>query len=210
MRLKERSVHNQADLRERKRVATTRALEIAAIELFTENGFRRTSIDAIADRAGVSRSTFFRYFGSKEAVLFGPEDARGNAFAELIRQRPDHENPLEAFEGALLEMARAAEEGPEIRGLEQARQDLLNREPILRAKRAQNLSKWIEKLAVALAERDGEAEPSPAHRLASSVGVAITQEMGEEWLSGPEVDGETLVRNRFELLRELFSPSKPR
>ncbi|HEX8780235.1 MAG TPA: TetR family transcriptional regulator, partial [Nocardioides sp.] len=42
----------------------------AAFALFDERGFEGTTVDDVAERAGVGRSTFFRAFGSKEDVIF--------------------------------------------------------------------------------------------------------------------------------------------
>ena len=56
-------------LRVRKRHRTRRTLQRAAIDLVERNGYQATSVDAICDTAEVSRSTFFRYFGSKDAVF---------------------------------------------------------------------------------------------------------------------------------------------
>lgn len=53
--------------------ATTReSIEEAACELFLEQGYAATSVDDIARRAGVSRSSFFNYFAGKADVLWGP------------------------------------------------------------------------------------------------------------------------------------------
>ena len=46
----------------------------AAFALFGERGFERTTVDDIAERAGVGRTTFFRHFGSKEQVIFPDHD----------------------------------------------------------------------------------------------------------------------------------------
>ena len=51
------------------------AIQAAAFRLFDEVGYDATSVDDIAAAAGVSRSTFFRLFGSKEAVIFPDHDA---------------------------------------------------------------------------------------------------------------------------------------
>lgn len=56
----------------------------AAFALFEERGYDRTSVDDIAERAGIGRSTFFRMFGSKEDVIF-----------------PDHESLLASVEARL-------------------------------------------------------------------------------------------------------------
>ena len=47
----------------------------AAFRLFADKGYDATSVDEIAEAAGISRSSFFRSFGSKEAVIFPDHDA---------------------------------------------------------------------------------------------------------------------------------------
>jgi AcrR family transcriptional regulator len=57
-------------LMERRKLATVEEIVGAAIDQFSRNGFEDTTVDAIAAAAGCSRRTFYRYFGSKEDVLF--------------------------------------------------------------------------------------------------------------------------------------------
>lgn len=57
-------------LRERKKAKTRERLIAVAHKLFVRNGFESTTIDQIAKKAEVSRRTFFRYFPTKEAVVF--------------------------------------------------------------------------------------------------------------------------------------------
>ncbi len=59
----------QQRLREKKNAEVKRALYGAAMELFRNQGFDRTTVDEIAARAGFSRATFFNHFGTKEGVL---------------------------------------------------------------------------------------------------------------------------------------------
>jgi TetR/AcrR family transcriptional regulator, regulator of mycofactocin system len=61
-------------LRERNRRRTRRDIAHVALRLFDERGFESTTIDEVAEAAGVSRSTFFRYFPVKELVLFPTHD----------------------------------------------------------------------------------------------------------------------------------------
>lgn len=58
------------DLRERRRNATQADLVATALELFTERGFDATTVDDVADAAGVSRRTLYRYFPRKDDLVF--------------------------------------------------------------------------------------------------------------------------------------------
>jgi AcrR family transcriptional regulator len=74
--------------RERRRRETTEAIQAAALRLFGERGFEETTVEDVAAAAGVSRATVFRYFGSKDDIVFGVEPALLETLRELIRRRP--------------------------------------------------------------------------------------------------------------------------
>jgi AcrR family transcriptional regulator len=63
-----------AELRARKRERARGAIVAAAYELFAERGFDQVTVSDIAERAEVGRTTFFRYFGDKQEVIFGGVD----------------------------------------------------------------------------------------------------------------------------------------
>ena len=75
-------------LRARKKLATATALQHAALDLFREQGYVQTSVQQIADAAGVSQRTFFRYFSTKDAVLLSDHGRREAALRELLATRP--------------------------------------------------------------------------------------------------------------------------
>jgi AcrR family transcriptional regulator len=78
-----------------RRVADTRARLIdVALDLYVEDGFVATTIDEIASAAQIGRSSFFRFFPSKEAVLFAPMLAAQEWFLDQLRARPAGEPPL--------------------------------------------------------------------------------------------------------------------
>lgn len=58
-------------LRERKRLATLRTVERAALDLALEHGYEQVTVEMICDVAEISQSTFFNYFGTKEAAFIG-------------------------------------------------------------------------------------------------------------------------------------------
>jgi len=70
------STLSELGLRERKRIATRRAIQLAAVELASERGFDRVTIDEISHVANVSPRTFFNYFPSKAAAALGLPDLR--------------------------------------------------------------------------------------------------------------------------------------
>jgi AcrR family transcriptional regulator len=59
-----------ATLRQERKQAATEEIARAALELFSRDGFDAVSVDAIAAAAGCSPRTFYRYFGTKEDVVF--------------------------------------------------------------------------------------------------------------------------------------------
>ena len=82
-------------LRERKKLLAQAAIEDAALRLFLERGYEQTAIQDIADAVMMSPRTFFRYFASKEEVLFAPTKAVFNTAFASLQQRPPTE-PLDA------------------------------------------------------------------------------------------------------------------
>jgi AcrR family transcriptional regulator len=67
----------------------TRArLERAALALFAEHGYDATTVAEIADRAGLTKSTFFRHFADKREVLFGGQGMLAELFSAAIRTAP--------------------------------------------------------------------------------------------------------------------------
>ncbi|MEU1626071.1 helix-turn-helix domain-containing protein [Streptomyces sp. NPDC020096] len=60
-------------------------LERAALALFAERGYDATTVPEIADRAGLTKSTFFRHYADKREVLFGGQDMLSQRFSDAIR-----------------------------------------------------------------------------------------------------------------------------
>jgi AcrR family transcriptional regulator len=81
-------------LRQRHAERTRAALAAAALELFEERGYQATTIDDIAARADVAPRTFFRYFPTKESVLFADGAARLERITQELAGRPGDEHPF--------------------------------------------------------------------------------------------------------------------
>jgi AcrR family transcriptional regulator len=75
-------------------------LALAALELFAERGYENTTVIDIAQRAGLTKSTFFRHFQDKREVLFGDGSMNG-LLAGAIAAAPATATPLEAVARAM-------------------------------------------------------------------------------------------------------------
>ncbi len=76
-------------LRERKKAATRLAIRDAGMRLFDERGFGGTTVDDIAEAAGVSRATVFTYFPTKEEIVFGDAASAVEGLAARLRERDE-------------------------------------------------------------------------------------------------------------------------
>lgn len=92
--------------RETKKQRTREALIEAAYALFRERGVDAVTTDEIADAAGVSRRTFFRYFPTKESVIFPYHQERVEHFRALLAEEVEGETGFGAVRRACLSMAQ--------------------------------------------------------------------------------------------------------
>jgi len=76
----------------------------AAREVISENGYDQSSVDQIAKRAGLSRSTVYEYFSSKEAILKGSFAAQRELLAEELARRIEGSSGLEEQLAAFFEI----------------------------------------------------------------------------------------------------------
>ncbi|MFR0359272.1 TetR/AcrR family transcriptional regulator [Streptomyces sediminimaris] len=73
----------------------------AALDLFSEQGYDSTTVAEIAERAGLTKTTFFRHFPDKREVLFAGQDVHSRLLAEGIAAAPATATPLGAVTAAL-------------------------------------------------------------------------------------------------------------
>lgn len=98
----DRDPPGEPGLRERKRRETSKRIEEASIRLFLQRGYGETTIDEIADAAGISRRTFFHYFKSKDDIMLAMQSGLGDILADALREEPDDKRPFEAMRDAIL------------------------------------------------------------------------------------------------------------
>jgi AcrR family transcriptional regulator len=143
----------KVSLRDRRTAATRQRILDAAFALFVDQGFDATTIDEIAERADVAPRTFFRYFATKEALLFHEFEQRLAEVHDRITRRPTGEPPGATFVGVLCEMVDEVESTPEERALLVR---LMSERPALLTHQRVTLAEQGERQVTgALAERAG-------------------------------------------------------
>lgn len=171
-------------LRAQNRRDRREALVSAAYGLFAERGFGATTMDDIASAAGLSRRTAFRYFQTKEALVFPDREERLEALAELLVAR-EGESSFETVKRASLALARRYQD----ERVEMLRQfELVSREPSLLG-REQVLDRAFEELIEAAFVRasEGERETTRTRRRARVRAAAVVGAIRatlREWLEG--------------------------
>ncbi len=156
--------------RERKRQETRQALMATAIKLFDSRGYDDVTVVDIADSVDMDASTFFRHFGSKEAVLFTDMVEFTEDIGAVLDQRPAQESLLDALTGAMVELGgRHPLDGE----LEFLRGRLTDSSSSLRALSAAYRERMVGALAIAIARRlDTDPVIDPAPYLAATVWTA--------------------------------------
>jgi AcrR family transcriptional regulator len=168
-------------LREQNTRDRREALVEAAYQLFAEKGYAHTTMDEIAERAGLSRRTAFRYFASKEELVFPARETRLTMLRTELAPR-DGERAFETVRRACLALARQFEADRE-RQLAQWR--ILRGEPAL-VGRDLDFDRESE-AAIEAAFLTGERDTPRARRRARVRAAAVTGAVRatlREWLEG--------------------------
>src|SRR5262245_52163615 len=87
----------------------------AAVDLFATKGYDRTTVEEIADAAGVSRRTFFRYYASKDDLMVKAIDSYGDLLTTAVRSATPGAAPLEIVRQVVTRVAEAVIVQPRVR-----------------------------------------------------------------------------------------------
>jgi len=196
-------------LRERKKVETRDALTAAAHELFRERGFDAVTVDEIAAAANVSPRTVFRYFGSKEAILFGDQDELLHFIGDAIASRPSGEPIMVTLREAVIEITQHTAEHRE-RQLSRARFAASGATAAAYAKTVL-IPQWEEVLVDAVAARLGvDPAVNTRPRLLAGTAIAAMSATSAVWLaSNGAGDPVDLLREAFAALDQAVVESLP-
>ncbi|HEX3336618.1 MAG TPA: helix-turn-helix domain-containing protein [Jatrophihabitans sp.] len=155
-------------------------LREAALALYAEQGFERTTVAGIADRAGVTARTFFRHFADKREVLFAGSQELEQRMIGALAAAPPSAPPMDAIAAALLTVAGLFADR---RDYSRRRQAVIAATPELRERELIKMASLATALAGALQQRG--VAPAVAS-LAAETGVAVFRVAFERWVTEPE------------------------
>ncbi|ARC57510.1 putative HTH-type transcriptional regulator [Frondihabitans sp. 762G35] len=201
---------NPPGLRERKRLATRRAIQIATITLVRDKGYDAVTVEMISRRADVSPRTFFNYFTSKDEALIGdpPEMPTGESVERFVNRGADGRLLDDVVE--LLDEATGATITD--RELVLKRRQVIRSHPELFARRVASMHGFEAQLVEVLGRRLAADDPDLAAdeerlgreaRLAALVTMAALRHGWAEWVEQKHPDGhhediETSLRENLE------------
>lgn len=173
-------------------------LVLAALDLFTEQGYDTTTVAQIAERAGVTKSTFFRHFPDKRELLVAGQGSMSRLLAEGIADAPADATPLEAVAAGLVRASTMMgpmnrEVGPRLQAAVAASAELQERDA-------------LKSVGLAVAMTDAlvaRAVPAPTARLAAELGVLAFKQGFARWSEGGRTDDADLAPYALAALDEL-------
>jgi AcrR family transcriptional regulator len=177
---------------------TTQRLVVAAVDLFTEQGYDATTVAQIAERAGVTKSTFFRHFSDKRELLVAGQETLSRLLAEGITEAPADASPLEAV-AAGLERASSAmgpanrDLGPRLKAAVAASTELQERDA-------------LKNVGLAAAMTDAlvaRGVPDATAHLAAELGVLAFKRGYARWSESDRDDEQGLAPHALAALQDL-------
>ncbi|WP_022883761.1 TetR/AcrR family transcriptional regulator [Glaciibacter superstes] len=170
----------------------------AALELYAEHGYEQTTVADIAERAGVTERTYFRYFADKREVLFDASGALQELVVSAIASAPLTLSPIETIGVA---MENAASLLQERREFARQRASVIATNPSLQERELLKLALLGAAAAEALRAR-GVREAAAA--LAAETGVMVFKIGFEKWVAEEESgDFPQHIRDALDDLRLL-------
>lgn len=178
-------------------VPTNERLVAAAFELFGERGYDATTVDDIAARAGVGRTTFFRHYGSKEAVIFPTHDDLLTRIAARLEAAATATRDVAVVDAARIVLRHYVAEGERAR----QRYRLITQVPALRDRENAGQRQYQRVFATALRGRwpDDPDDELRAELMASAV-VSAHNHVLRRWLRGDTDDPESELDRAMSLV----------
>jgi len=190
----------------------------AAFDLFNERGYEQTTIDDIAERAGLGRATFFRHYRSKEDVIFPDHDRLLDRVRDRLRSTGHGTALAAACDAVRLVLLHYLDEGD----LARRRYLLTSTVPALRDREIVSVARYQRLFREYIAERMADGEPAVSGEpAASGVSAALQAELMaaavasahnhvlRRWLRGDSADPAGELDAAMQQVIALFTPRAP-
>lgn len=169
-----------------RRPSTTRGeLSDLGIALFASRGFEETSVDDIADAAGIARRTFFRYFPSKNAVPWGDFDAQLQALTSHLDRLPEDMDLADGLRSALVQFNTFPDEETAVH---RQRMSLILGNPALQSYSMVMYEGWRAVIAEYVARRTGGDATDHFPRTVGWMVLGVAISAYEQWLTDERSD----------------------
>jgi AcrR family transcriptional regulator len=179
-------------------------LQKSAMDLYARRGYDQTTVAQIAEHAGLTERTFFRYFKDKREVLFAGTEYLEKTIVNGVGGAPSSSSPMEAAAAGLEAAGTAFSE--ERRRYSRQRQAVINANAELRERELIKLASLTAAIAGALRRR-GVREP--VADLTAEAAMGVFRVVFERWVDrASKQDWTALSRQAFKDLRELVAPSR--
>lgn len=177
-------------------------LVMAAVDLFSEQGYDATTVAQIAEHAGVTKSTFFRYFPDKRDLLVAGQETLSQLLTEGIAEAPPEASPLEAVAAGLVRASSAMgpmnrELGPRLKAAVAASAELQERDAL----------KSVGLAAAMTTALVARGVPGPIAELAAELGVLAFKRAYAEWAEADRDTAGDLAPYALKALDELRAAS---
>ena len=179
----------------RRKVTSRVELERIALALFEERGFNETTVDDIAEAAGIGRRTFFRYYDSKNDVVWGDFDAMLTDFDKALSAATT-DRPL--FDTVRDQVVLFNTLPPDAIESHRQRMSLILYVPALQAHSTLRYEQWRAVVARLASRYYGEPETALLHQLVGHLALAAAVTAYEQWLTHPETELAPLIRSAFD------------
>ena len=172
-------------------------LQQAALDLFCEHGYDRTTSAEIAARAGVTERTFFRHFPDKREVLFDGQARLGAALTEGIAAAPARLGPVATLLAVFRSITPMIEAN---RPFAEPRQHVIAATPALQERELSKHAALTSSLARALEARGVDRQQAT---LAAQTGMAAFVQATHAWFEKPQQSLEHHLDRTFDVLKRL-------
>jgi AcrR family transcriptional regulator len=185
-------------------VSTARVREAlidAALTSFARDGFDATTADQVAVAAGVSPRTFFRYFPTKESVVFHRDYGFMRSFADAFLAQPDTVSDYAALRATFVALADGFDA---YRTRIETYRAAVDSSAVLVGREQEHLRDHATTVADAIARRRGLDAPDADCVVLGDVAIALYQRALRRWLDGPRSGAlDALLDEEFERLPRL-------